>query len=641
MAKKRKAPGSSKSKAAPDEDFNKRVRLNVDSYEDVAGSDDEFQIGRDKVLLDEAPADKRARKLRENEQFLEASDEEVLGYSDEDDEEDFNEDENDEERPVKNGNQRGAVRSDEEDGEAADEEDELNEWGDSKQDYYGADQMETEQDALDEEAEAKRLQQKQLEALTAADYGFDEDEWTGETKKDTEKAGKKSQTVTEALPQLKVTDDMGPAERLKLLKSRYPEFEPLSKEFLELREEMAGIQKELKQGKSKVSRDGQGYNDGPASVLETKERAASAYLATLAMYFALLTSSTSPNGTIAISATAIREHPVMESLLSVRSLWHQVKDLPEDESEWESDEEETAAAAPATSTVTAAPRRRDRGRKTRAEKAALAVQRAEEARRAERMAAAEADLTDLDDLLARKPRKAAKAAAKTNGTNNDDSDFGEEELSEKALADKAAKRKSLRFYTSQIAQKSNKRGAAGRSAGGDDDIPYRERLRDRQARLMAEAAKKGRRDNPGADMGGESGSEDEAQAKAIREDAEDGEGDYYQFISGKKKARKEEKELLAAAKKEAILNGGRVVEQEVVGEDGKRKISYAIEKNKGLTPHRKKENRNPRVKKRKKFDEKKKKLASMKPTYKGGEGRGGYGGELSGIKSNLVKSRKL
>lgn len=500
--------------------------------------------------------------------------------------------------------------------------------------------METEQDALDEEAEAKRLQQKQLEALTTADYGFDEDEWTGETKKDMEKAGKKSQTVTEALPQLKVTDDMGPAERLKLLKSRYPEFEPLSKEFLELREELAGIQKELKQGRSKNSRDGQGYNDDPASVLETKERAASAYLATLAMYFALLTSSTSPNGTIAISATAIREHPVMESLLSVRSLWHQVKDLPEDESEWESDEEETAAAAPVTNTVTD-PRRRDRGRKTRAEKAALAVQRAEEARRAERMAAAEADLADLDDLLARKPRKAARAAAKTSGTTNDDSDFGEEELSEKALADKAAKRKSLRFYTSQIAQKSNKRGAAGRSASGDDDIPYRERLRDRQARLMAEAAKKGRRDNPGADLGGESGSEDEAQAKAIREDAEDGEGDYYQIISGKKKARKEEKKSLAAAKKEAILNGGRVVEQEVVGEDGKRKISYAIEKNKGLTPHRKKENRNPRVKKRKKFDEKKKKLASMKPTYKGGEGRGGYGGELSGIKSNLVKSRKL
>ena len=83
------------------------------------------------------------------------------------------------------------------------------------------------------------------------------------------------------------------------------------------------------------------------------------------------------------------------------------------------------------------------------------------------------------------------------------------------------------------------------------------------------------------------------------------------------------------------------MQQETVGEDGKRKISYAIEKNKGLTPHRKKDARNPRVKKRKKYDEKKKKLASMKPVYKGGEPRGGYGCELTGIKKGLVKSTKF
>ena len=79
----------------------------------------------------------------------------------------------------------------------------------------------------------------------------------------------------------------------------------------------------------------------------------------------------------------------------------------------------------------------------------------------------------------------------------------------------------------------------------------------------------------------------------------------------------------------------------MVGADGKRAISYLIEKNKGLTPFRKKDVRNPRVKKRKKYDEKKKKLASMKAVYKGGEGRGGYGGELTGIKKGLVKSVKL
>lgn len=66
MAKKRKAPsGQSKSRSVPEDDFNKRVRLNVDSYQDVAGSDDEFHMGRDKVLLDEGASQKRLRKKRE------------------------------------------------------------------------------------------------------------------------------------------------------------------------------------------------------------------------------------------------------------------------------------------------------------------------------------------------------------------------------------------------------------------------------------------------------------------------------------------------------------------------------------------------------------------------------------------------
>lgn len=49
----------------------------------------------------------------------------------------------------------------------------------------------------------------------------------------------------------------------------------------------------------------------------------------------------------------------------------------------------------------------------------------------------------------------------------------------------------------------------------------------------------------------------------------------------------------------------------------------------------------PRVKKKLKYAEKLKKLGSTKQVYKGGEAKGGYGGELSGIKTGLVKSVKL
>jgi len=63
--------------------------------------------------------------------------------------------------------------------------------------------------------------------------------------------------------------------------------------------------------------------------------------------------------------------------------------------------------------------------------------------------------------------------------------------------------------------------------------------------------------------------------------------------------------------------------------------------NKGLTPKRKKENRNARVKKRRQYDDKKKKLRSMQATYGGGEARTGYEGERSGISRATVKSVKL
>lgn len=118
------------------------------------------------------------------------------------------------------------------------------------------------------------------------------------------------------------------------------------------------------------------------------------------------------------------------------------------------------------------------------------------------------------------------------------------------------------------------------------------------------------------------------------------EDEYYDMVAHGAAKKRDDKaaryEALAKARK-----GERVVEAEQVGADGKRQITYQIQKNKGLTPHRKKEVRNPRVKKRMKYEEKQKKLRSVKAVYKGGEGRGGYQGELSGIKTGLVKSIKL
>lgn len=72
-----------------------------------------------------------------------------------------------------------------------------------------------------------------------------------------------------------------------------------------------------------------------------------------------------------------------------------------------------------------------------------------------------------------------------------------------------------------------------------------------------------------------------------------------------------------------------------------RAVNRMIMANKGLTPKRAKSVRNPRVKKRMRYDQAKKKVASMKPVYKGGLGSASYDGEKSGISSKVVKSRTL
>ena len=83
------------------------------------------------------------------------------------------------------------------------------------------------------------------------------------------------------------------------------------------------------------------------------------------------------------------------------------------------------------------------------------------------------------------------------------------------------------------------------------------------------------------------------------------------------------------------------VEYEEDVADGQRSITRAILKNKGLTPKRGKSVRNPRVKKRQKFEKAKKRVSSQKAVHKGGIGDSGYyGGEMSGI-SKVIKSVQL
>lgn len=570
------------------------------------------------------------------EELIQPSDEEILGYESVDEDEDVEDEENYDDDEAMGKAKKGDDSEEEDEGIAA--------WGTSKKDLYNADQITTEADALEEEQEAKRLQMKQLEAMNEADYGFDESEWAdaGEAS-DAEDAG----VVTEVLPQLEITEDMSTDEKVKILKSRYPEFEPLAKDFVDLQ----SAYKDLQQSAANASTDDDSADEPqPSPVPVVKFRALSAYLGTISMYFMLLSSS-SPDAAsehVPMTPAELRQHPVMGSLVKFRKLWKSVKDLQEEVEEESSQQpiQETKiqpAMAKKQPKADAKPKQR---KLTKAEAKAAAAQAEAEELRAERIRQTEAGLADLDDLTTEPIPKRKIQKTKT-PAKEDDSDFGDEDaLTAHEAEEKAKQKRSLRFYTSQIAQKSNKRHTAGRDAGGDADLPYRERLRDRQARLNAEAEKRGKKQlNPDQELGGDSDDDDRRVAKELRrgeggKDGSEGE-EYYDMVAARSKKRKDDKQARSDAYAEAGRLGGKVYEQEEVGADGKRAITYQIQKNKGLHAKRSKDSRNPRVKKRKKFEEKKKKLGSIKQLYKGGEGRGGYGGELTGIKKNLVKSVKL
>jgi U3 small nucleolar RNA-associated protein 3 len=598
----------------------------ISDYRDVADSEDEYFMRQNEITLEDGPAGKRRKQAEMEDAFLEVSDEEILAYSDG----------SDDLRKLKRTKVKGGkstqVDSSDDDSANAQGQDEgegdLGWWGSSKNDYYEADPIATEADALAEEKEARRIQQKRLAKMTDADF-LDETEWlaAGDAEDEDEE-----EAALEVLQDVGIPDDISPEEQYAILQTRYPEFSLLVDELQQLQQLLPEVAKEA----------GSRLED---SVAVAKHYVLGSLLAALASYIALLTSparDSAGNGKL-LSPAELRDHEIMQVLLQCKEAWLRVNNLK----------------APATAeTVSGLPSPPEENvpvqggllskiTRLRAEEQQPIQKKVKKDKRLvgskHKLKEIEDSLAGLDDLLV-KQRSILKSrpsqASDYHGALSDNrSDFGEEEtLNARAGAEKAARKKSLRFYTSQIVQKSNKRTEGAKNAGGDDDIPYRERLKDRQIRLQAEAERRGKRDSKfGADLDSNDASDNEdATGKALRSQ----EDEYYDMIAQTSAKRRDEKARKFAAFAEAG-KADRVVELEGVGEDGKRKISYAIQKNKGMTPRRKKEVKNPRVKKKEQFKKKQTKIKSMKPTYKGGEAPGGYGGELSGIKAGLVKSVKL
>ncbi|KAF3353413.1 Diphthamide biosynthesis protein 2 [Verticillium dahliae VDG1] len=104
MGKKRKASSRNAQPTGPKELDAADARLGpITTYQDVADSEEEYFINRDKIMFDEEPRSKRARRVAEEDKFLEQSDEEILDEDMDSEDEDEDEDEEEEAPPPKKG----------------------------------------------------------------------------------------------------------------------------------------------------------------------------------------------------------------------------------------------------------------------------------------------------------------------------------------------------------------------------------------------------------------------------------------------------------------------------------------------------------------------------------------------------------
>ncbi|KAI8868961.1 hypothetical protein GQ42DRAFT_156621 [Ramicandelaber brevisporus] len=249
--------------------------------------------------------------------------------------------------------------------------------------------------------------------------------------------------------------------------------------------------------------------------------------------------------------------------------------------------------------------------------------------------------------------KSSKQARKSKAASGavDDDDFAEDQfLSTVDAEDKASRRKSLRHHVAAITQsmtKSDKRN----KFSGDLDLPYKEQFgaKSSSTSFTNRPINKSLGQGENADLG-DSDPEDAAESRSKRKRQRGGDDDdsasddevdgldIYEAQAAKTKKARASRSAAFDERREEIIRNHQPLTFDI--EDGaKRHASYKILKNKGLTPQRTKEQRNPRVKHRKKYEKAMKKVKHTKRVVQ--EQSGAYAGEQTGIKSRLARSTRF
>ncbi|ORX59816.1 hypothetical protein DM01DRAFT_1318014 [Hesseltinella vesiculosa] len=543
-------------------------------------SEDDFHDSRGQVLLSDQES-----------QGEEESDREIYGLDgleEEDDEDEF----------------------DDEDEDAEEEKEEAT-WGTSKNAYYDADEGEDLEEMREEEEEALKIQKQRLADMDEADF-MDETMpgWGLGAQADQEADKALVASVTKELEEISFDvsksvaarrKNLPVAEKVKILQNESPELLDLLNEFKDKSELVAQLKTQLDSIQKHDKQD-----EKAAQFLLFQYQLYMNYLTNMSFYFALKAANT----------PGVRDHPVIGTLVSLRQSIEKTERLekklePQLETFWQQLQLPATVEKQHRSTESIIPTIHSSDSDMNASDDLEEDEEdvASEEEEADNWAA----VHDIEEEF-----KSMKKANKRKRDMGDD--FGElDALDQVDMEDKLNRKRSIRDYVAKIESKQAKQMAKYQ---GDTDLPYKNRKHQQQQKGVAQPK------DTSADLDNEDWNEQDVR------DAQDEVDDDYTKMVRSKKARKMQKQAEYDASRAPLMDS-----HEDVDDGDKRMASRQILKNKGLTPRRRKEDRNSRVKKRMQYNKKLKKLSSTRAVAK--PLTGNYGGEATGIKTNVARSVKF
>ncbi|KAG1852053.1 Sas10 C-terminal domain-containing protein [Suillus tomentosus] len=652
MPRRRPSSGKSdsRSKARPVDRKDGKIKRWNKASDIELDEEDQFHASRDKILLNE-DGDVEDEDGDEEEVFA------LEGVSDEDseeaegDEDDDGlahaEDEDDEEDAVVTRRKTKLKKASSPDTGSEDES-----WGRSKSAYYSSNAAQI--DSGDEEAneleeqEARKLQLKARDAIDEGDFGLGEGLEPASDAEVEDSLEEQSRPLIDASSNDKTTI-------LQHLERENPEALALARDWDDTARNLIEIQ-------AKIAATSEKETDGiELGLLHVYYQALLTYATTLAFYLHLRSSDK-----YAGRPLLLRQHPVLNRLLTLKQSLIMLENLgvgtdPQEEEDEEEDEDAYDEPGSDLWSILMA-----KGLESN-ELTDLLMDAEKKPGKASKKEMIEAnppkkkrktsddkngqpifDLVEPDfEAASTSAKKKRSAPADTGSTDA----FGESTFLQHADAtDKQARKKSLRFHVSRIESATARRqNARVNAVGGDDDIPYRERRKEKEQRMEKERQRKaGTLGMGGDDLDGVDPEITDAsnRGKKRRRDVDvedDDDSDtaaahgYYELVKRQAADKKNKKKM----DYEEVRAAERLVSDQPDETSGPRSVTRAIMKNKGLTPHRSKSVRNPRVKKRQKYEQAKKRVSSQRAVYKGGIGDASkYTGEQSGI-SKVIKSVRL